>query len=157
MTVPTDAPQTPQAEVVLPAAARRKIESRLRTRYHAYLRPGERIGLDVEEEEDFVFARLKLTSADKRFALELEGAAIAQDQEAGFMAATTARDRLLAIVEFLAGQLADFFRVQRVQRFHLDWRKHPFNGLTVRFRGIERSPELDAQADLLLGEESEVD
>ncbi|TXD37652.1 hypothetical protein FRC98_08155 [Lujinxingia vulgaris] len=151
---PNDTP-TPQAEVVLPVAARRKIESRLRTRYHAYLRPGERIGLRVEEESDFVFACLKLTSADKRFALELEGAAIVQDQDAAFLAATSPRDRLLAVIEFLADQLNDYFRVQRNQRFHLDWRKHPCSGLIVRFRGTERSPELEQQANRLLGETSE--
>ncbi|RAL23603.1 hypothetical protein DL240_05435 [Lujinxingia litoralis] len=153
MSAASDAPrETPRATVVLSPAALRKIEARLRTRYHAYLRPGERIALAIEEEPDFVYAKLTLFRRDKTFSLDLEGAVIVQDQDASFLSATLPHDRLLAAIEYLAEQLAGYFRAQRQQRFHLDWRKHPFDAMLIRFRGEERSPGLEQQANQLLGE-----
>lgn len=137
-------------EVVITSAALRKIETRLRARFRAFLRPGERMALKVEEEEDFSFAHLSLSIPDGSYHLDLEGAVIVQDQEENFLVSGTSRDRLLMAIEFLSVALNDYFRGQRRERFHPDWRLYPFEGAQVRFRGGLSYPGLEEKATQLL-------
>lgn len=149
-----------QDDSSLPAKALRGIEGRLRARFRAFLRPGERIRLRVEEEKDFSFAHLVLSSADKSYVLDLEGAVILHDQEEAVVISENSRDRLLLAIEFLSATLNDHFRGNRLDRFHPDWRLYTFEGYQVRFRGRNRSPGLEAQANALLEaneEEKEID
>lgn len=137
-------------EMGLPAPGLRKIEGRLRARFRAFLRPGERLRVKVEEEKDFCYAHLALTSADKSFQLDLEGAVIAHDQVELELSAMSSKDRLLIAIEFLSATINDYFRGQRRDRFHPDWRLYSFESVQVRFRGRSRHPGLESQADELL-------
>ena len=141
-----------QLEVVLSPRALQEIQGRLRLRFRAYLRPGEKVALKVEDEEGFVFAHLAIASRDKKFQLDLEAAVIDQDQLEAFLLATTSRHRLLAAIEFLSGMAEEYFRSQRHARFHLDWRIYELEGAQVRFRGQERKPGLEEAASELLAE-----
>ncbi len=140
-------------EVVLSPRTLREIEGRLRVRFRAFLRPGEKIALSVEDEEDFVYAQLLISSRDETFQLDLEAAVIEQDQEEGLVRATTSAMRLLAAIEYLSSQAEEFFRSQRRARYHVDWRIYDCEGARVRFRGQQRRPDLEAQATDLLGDE----
>lgn len=141
--------------VVVTEAALRRIEQRLRTRFRAFFRPGEKIRLSVEDEEDFVYGRLSMTVPGESFHLDLEAAIIVQDQDRLFLEQTTSRTRLLGAIEFLSERLDEYFRSQRSLRFHIDWRLYPFNAATVRFRGRQRHPELEDRADELLEDDEE--
>ncbi len=141
--------------VVVTEKALRQIERRLKTRFRAYFRPGERLRLSVEDEQDFVYAQLSMQLPGGTFRLDLEAAMIVQDQDDHFVKATTSRGRLLGAIEFLADRLEEYFRSQRRIRFHIDWRLYPFEAATVRFRGRQRHPELEEQATDLLEQQDE--
>lgn len=141
------------APVVVTQKALRRIERRLKARFRAYLRPGEKLRLSVEDEEDFVYAQMSLSLPDETFRLDLEAAMIVQDQERQFLEGTTSRTRLLGAIEFLSEQIDGYFRSQRDSRFHVDWRLYPFDAATVRFRGREHRPDLEERATELLDDE----
>jgi hypothetical protein len=143
------------SEIGLGVRALREIEARLRVRFRAYLRPGERVSLSVEDEEGFVFARLVVASRDESFRLELEAAVIEQDQIAAVLGATTSKMRLFAAIEFVSGHAEEYFRSQRHVRHHLDWRIYDCEGVQVRFRGQRKHPDLESEATALLDEEGE--
>ena len=143
------------AEVVVTEAALRKIETELKTRFRAYFRPGERIRLSVEDEEDFVYAKMVVQPAGENERLELEAAMIVQDQDRRFVDATTSRGRMLGAIEFLSQRLEEYFRGQRQLRFHIDWRLYSMDSATVRFRGRRRNPKLEKQASQMLGDNEE--
>lgn len=145
----------PSTPVVVTEAALRRIEQKLKTRFRAYFKPGEKIRLSVEDEEDFVYAQLSLALPDKTRRLELEAAMIVQDQDRRFVEATTSRMRLLGAIEFLSERLEEYFRSQRQLRFHVDWRLYPVEEATVRFRGQHRRPKLEEQATELLDDHEE--
>lgn len=142
------------APVVVTEKALRRIEQKIKTRLRAFFKPGERIALSVEDEEDFVHARLSLVLPDESHRLDLEAAVIVQDQDRLFVQNTTSRARLLGAIEFLSGKLEEYFRANRQLRFHVDWRLYGFDAATVRFRGRQRRPTLEQQADALLEGES---
>lgn len=148
MTTMSDNP-TEQPVVVTPAALRR-IERRVQARLRAYFRPGERIELSIEDDEDFVYAQMSVVQPDDSFQLDLEAAIIEQDQDPRFLKHTNSRHRMLGAIEFLADQLEEYFRNQRETRFHVDWRIYDLEDATVRFRGRERRPDLEEQASELL-------
>lgn len=154
-----DDPQSAPPVVVTEKALRR-IERRFKARFRAFFRPGEKLHLTVEDEQDFVYAQLSMREPGGTSRLDLEAAMIVQDQDRRFVEATTSRARLLGAIEFLGEQLEQYFRSQRQQRFHVDWRLYPFDAATVRFRGRQRRPDLEAKATELLegdgesGEES---
>ena len=139
--------------VVVTEKALREIESRLKTRLRAYFRPGERLDLTVEDEEDFVYAQLSVHLPDESYRLDLEAAMIAQDQNQMFVEQTTSRKRLLGAIEFLSDKLEDYFRSKRETRFHVDWRLYGYESSTVRFRGRQRRPELERRASELLDDD----
>lgn len=142
--------------VVVTEKALRRIEREIKTRLRAYFRPGERLELSVEDEEDFVYAQLSVLLPDESSRLDLEAAMITQDQDQQFVEMTTSRKRMLGAIEFLSGKLEDYFRSQRQARFHVDWRLYPFDAATVRFRGRQRRPRLERRAsELLEGDEQE--
>lgn len=148
--------QSPESTpVVVTEKSLRMIEARLKTRFRAFFRPGEKIKLAVEDEEDFVYCKFTLTLPDGSFCLDLEAAVIVQDQEKLFVDATTSRARQLGAIEFLSSQLDHYFRSQRQERFHIDWRIYDFEAARIRFRGELRHPELERQAAKLLAETSE--
>lgn len=149
-----EAPQS-NSPVVVTEAALRKIERRLKTRFRAFLRPGERVSLTVEDEEDFVYAQLTICPPDESTRMDLEAAMIAQDQRRMFVEQTTSRKRLLGAIEFLSGKLEEYFRSKRQKWFHVDWRLYEFDAATVRFRAHHRRPELEQKADELLEDDGE--
>lgn len=146
-----------ESAVVITERALREIEGRLKVRFRAYFRPGERLRLETEDEQDFVFCKMVVSRADESLCLELEAAVIAQDQEPQFLKGTTSMARLLGAIEFLSQRLEEYFKSQRQSRFHIDWRLYPFEAATVRFRGGQRHPDLEDQASALLGEDDEED
>ncbi len=117
--------------------------------YEAFLAPGEKFTVQAEADEAYIHAQIVLTSADKSFKLDLEAVIIPQDltphQE-------RLEDRVFTdlLFDFLRVQLYEFFRQDRHQRFHLDWRVFPFEGYPIRLRGAVTQPDLIAQADALL-------
>jgi hypothetical protein len=134
----------------------RRIVDELMGEFAAYLRPGERIAVQGERGEDFSWFELTLRAADRSFTLELEAAMIRQDQK-GTAYHLDAEERFEAARDFVAGQLYDYFCSDREQRFHLDWRVYGDDMLQLRFRGEERAPKLEEQADELLSAASSAD
>lgn len=153
----SNADQKDTQSVVITPRALREIEGRLKVRFRAFFRPGERLRLETEDEQDFVYCKLLVSRADESLCLELEAAVIAQDQDPTFLKGTTSVVRLLGAIEFLSQRLEEFFKSQRLERFHIDWRLYPFEAATIRFRGGQRHPDLEEQASALLGEDDEED
>lgn len=146
------------AAEVLPekiAAACLRIEKAMQTRFRAYLRPGERLRVQIEREQDFVYAQMIVELPDGSYHLNVEAAVIEHDQEFEITQALAPDGRLEFAFEFLRGQLHDYFRGNRVERFHSDWRIYPFEGTKIRFRGCLTQPGVERLADELLGEQGD--
>ncbi|QDG54600.1 hypothetical protein FIV42_28795 [Persicimonas caeni] len=127
------------------------IRQALTARFSAFLKPGESLELDAEQSEDYVYGTIAVTSADESFRLDLEASILAADQKAEKL---DSPERFLELaLEFLKLQLYEFFRQDRQERFHVDWRLYPVEKATIRFRGQIRKPSLEREADALLGEE----
>ena len=141
--------------VVVTQRALRRIEREIKTRLRAFFRPGERLRLSVEDEEDFVCAKMSVKLPDESAHLQLEAAMIVQDQDPRFVEMTTSRKRMLGAIEFLASRLEEYFRSQRTMRFHVDWRLYSLEAATVRFRGQYRRPKLEKRADELLDDDND--
>ncbi len=139
-----------RADVVVTQKALRRLEKKLKTRFRAYLKPGEKIALSVEEESDFVYARLGLRLPSNQRRLDLEAAVIVQDQDHLYLKSSTGKGRLLTAIDFLGEQLEQYFEARRQTRFHIDWRLYGYREATVRFRGQESQPKLEAEATALL-------
>lgn len=119
--------------------------------FEAFLAPGERFAVQGEVGEGFVYAQLVLSRPDRSFQLDLEAVAVEQDHSDGEV--PTGKEGIALLLEFLRLQLYEFFRQDRHQRFHIDWRGYLYEGASLRFRGSLRSPQLEEQADALLEEE----
>ncbi len=146
------APAATRPEQELLAEAGLRIQKAMLSRFRAYLKPGERLRAHIEKDEGFVYAQLIVELPDGSFRLDLEAAVIVHDQDFELTQAIGPAARIELGFEFLRTQLHDYFRHNRVNRFHLDWRIYPFEGTQMRFRGRLKSPELEAMADALLGE-----
>lgn len=131
---------------------RQLIRQALVARFGAFLKPGESIDIDAEKSDEYVYARVEVASADETFKLGVEAAVLAADQER--LERLDPPERFLELtIEFLKLQVYEFFRRDRDERFHVDWRLYPVDTATIRFRGQVRRPELERRADALLDED----
>lgn len=133
-------------------SGRRKqlIRQTLISRFGAFLKPGEQLDIDAEKADSYVFATLAVEAAGRTFRVEVEGSILAADQGDEKL---VAQDQMLELViEFLKMQLYEFFRSDREERFHIDWRKYPVERGVIRFRGQVTRPALEDEADELLDE-----
>ncbi|MBA2663465.1 MAG: hypothetical protein H0U74_14350 [Bradymonadaceae bacterium] len=151
MTEQSSSPTTAPIQEILTVACLR-IEKAMLARFRAYLKPGERLRASIEKDKDFVYAQLVVALPDQSFRLDLEAAVVVQDQDFDVVQAIGPEERIELAFEFLRTQLHDYFRHNRVNRFHLDWRIYPFETTRMRFRGRLQSPDLEAMANELLGE-----
>lgn len=135
------------ARMELAPADRRRMARALATDYEAFLAPGERFEITGAAGAEYVWAKLALARPDRSLRLELEAAAVAGELGLG-----EDREALALLFDFLRVQLYEFFRQDRRQRFHSDWRAYPFEGHTIRSRGELTRPALEAQADELLAQ-----
>jgi hypothetical protein len=144
--------QTEHSENVELLSGRRKqlIRQTLVSRFGAFLKPGERLEVDAEKSDEYVYATLAVEAADRTFRVEVEGSVLAADQ--GDEELIAQEQMLELVIEFLKMQLYEFFRSDREERFHVDWRKYPTDRATIRFRGQVTRPALEEQADELLDE-----
>lgn len=127
------------------------IRQALTARFAAFLKPGESLELDAEKSDEYVYGTIVVTSADDSFRLDLEASILAADQQ---VKALDNPDGFLELaLEFLKLQLYEFFRQDREERFHVDWRKYPVEKAVIRFRGQIRKPSLEREADALLEDE----
>ena len=124
------------------------IRQALTARFSAFLKPGESLEVDAEKSADYVYGTITVTSADKSFRLDIEAAILAADQATGELGEPDAYLELA--LEFLKLQLYEFFRQDRQERFHIDWRLYPTEKATIRFKGQIRKPTLEHEADELL-------
>lgn len=142
---------TPEGErdvVVLAPRQKQLIRQALTARFSAFLKPGEALEVDAEKSDDYVYGTIAVTSADDSFRLDLEGSILAADQK---MEKLDNPDAFLELaLEFLKLQLYEYFRQDRQERFHIDWRLYPVEKATIRFRGQIRKPGLEREADELL-------
>ena len=146
--------QIKHSEDVELLSGRRKqlIRQTLISRFGAFLKPGERLSIDAEKASDYVFAGLSVEAADRTFRVEVEGALLAADH--GEDTLDGPEEKLELVIEFLKMQLYEFFRSDREERFHIDWRKYPVERGTVRFKGQITRPALEERADELLDDEA---
>ena len=114
--------------------------------YEAFLAPGERLLVHAEHTPEFVYAQLILERADRLLRLDLEAAFMTQDAPE----LPPAAEALELLMEHLRLQLYEYFRSDRTERFHADWRVYPVQGYMLRARGAQSSPGLEASADALL-------
>lgn len=129
------------------------IRQALTARFAAFLKPGESLQIDAEKSAEYVYGTIVVTSADDSFRLDLEASILAADQKAEKL---DNPERFLELsIEFLKLQLYEFFRQDRQERFHIDWRLYPVEKATIRFRGQIRKPSLEREADELLDEDGE--
>ncbi len=137
------------------AAACLRIQKAMQTRFRAYLRPGERLRVQIEREQEFVYAQMIVDLPDGSYHLDVEAAVVAQDQAFEITQFLSTDLRIEYAFEFLRGELHDYFRGNRVERFHSDWRIYPFEGTQIRFRGRLTQPGVERLADALLGEQDD--
>lgn len=140
-----------QVELLAPRQ-KQLIRQALTTRFSAFLKPGEGLEVDAERSEDYVYGTIAVTSADDAFRLDVEAAILAADQSQKVFDDPDAYLELA--LEFLKLKLYDFFRQDRKERFHVDWRLYPVEKATIRFRGQIRKPSLEQAADDLLDADS---
>lgn len=142
--------QLEHSEDVELLSGRRKqlIRQTLLSRFGAFLKPGEQLSIDAEKSSEYVFATLAVEAPDRTFRVEVDGAYLAADQGQEVLAAP--EHMLELVIEFLKMQLYEFFRTDREERFHIDWRKYPVERGTIRFRGQITRPALEEEADELL-------
>jgi hypothetical protein len=127
------------------------IRQTLISRFGAFLKPGEQLEIDAERSSEFVYATLAVEAADRTFRVEVEGSFLAADHGDEVLASPDAALEL--VIEFLKMQLYEFFRSDREERFHIDWRKYPVERGTIRFRGQITRPALEEKADELLDDQ----
>jgi hypothetical protein len=132
-----------------------RLQRTLTHRFAAYLAPGERVSVSMEIEKDFVYSKWTVATPRMDSRIDVEAVLIAQDQDVAYLHQRDTAVRLEGVLSFLEGQLSEYFRQGRRQRFHGDWRIYDFEEAKVRFRGEWSSPDLEAQADALLGEGDE--
>lgn len=124
------------------------IESSIGARFRAFLKPGESLSVEAEKTDEYVWGKLLLETADDSFEFELEGALLGSDQS---QQKIYEHERKLEIVfEFLKRQFYEFFRTDRRETFHLDWKLYHLDEATVRFRAQTRKPRLEDRADTIL-------
>lgn len=133
------------------ASERSRIENAMNYRFSAYLKPGEKITVDGEKGDEYVYTELAVEAADDSFRLDLETAMLAADQGlAEFPEPDAFMERTF---EFLKLRLYEFFKSNRTERFHVDWRHYTVEGTAIRFRGRIRKPKLEEKADELLDDQ----
>lgn len=142
--------QTEHSDDVELLSGRRKelIRQTLISRFGAFLKPGERLEIDAEKSSEYVYATLAVEAADRTFRVEVKGSILAADHGEEEL---IVQDQMLELlIEFLKMQLYEFFRSDREERFHVDWRKYPVERAEIRFRGQVTRPALEEKADELL-------
>jgi len=132
----------------LTAEEQRRIRNAMEFRFGGYLRPGESIAIDAEKNDEYVYSEVTLEAADESLRVELEAAVLAADQ--GVEVFADPREALDLAFEFLKLQLYDYFKQERGERFHVDWRHYTIEQTDVRFRGRIRRPKLEREADAML-------
>lgn len=148
--------RTGEREVeTLTSDERRRIRNAMEFRFGGYLRPGESISIEAEKDEEYVYSQVVLESADNSLRVELEAAVLAADQ--GVEVFQDPGEALDLAFEFLKLQLYDYFKQERGERFHVDWRHYTTQQTDVRFRGRVRRPELEQEADEMLEDFEEPD
>ena len=121
--------------------------------YEAFLAPGERLNVRAEQSPKFIYAQLVLERADRSLRLDLEAAFTEQDVEPG--GDLPAPDQALdLLMDYLKMQLYEYFRSDRTERFHADWRTYPYEDFVLRARGVQSSPRLETLANDLLQDPS---
>ncbi|MFU8806653.1 MAG: hypothetical protein ACNA8W_22785 [Bradymonadaceae bacterium] len=128
-----------------------RLERTLTSRFAAFLKPGERISVEMEIDGDYLYNKWVVATPSMESRLDVEAALIAQEQEYLFLHENDTAQRLQVLLAFLESQLSDYFRQSRRQRFHIDWRIYPFDEAKIRFRGEWSSPNLEERANALLG------
>lgn len=143
--VETPSPAPPE---VLGGRSRQLIRQALMQRFSAFLKPGESLEIEAEHSAEYIWARIRLARVDESFQLDVEASILEADQkDRGAWDAT----RYLELgIEFLKLQLYEFFRQDRDERFHIDWRIYPVEAVVVRFRGLISMPSVEREADALL-------
>ncbi len=131
---------------LLSALERQALSQALTRDHEAFLRPGERVRVEGNQEHDAVSPTLRITTADRAFHLQLEAALHHGDNPTG----RRGKEAFAAIMEFLRLQLYEFFRLDRGVRFPLEFKPIEYDGALFRFRGERSNPALEAQADALL-------
>ncbi len=123
--------------------------------YEAFLAPGERFAVHGEVGEEYIWAEVVLRAADDSFKLELEAAMSASDLALNQMLPQEPQRGLEVLFDFLRLQLYEFFRSDRRERFHVDWRLYDLGPVRkVRFRAQQSRPELERKADRILEEDA---
>lgn len=136
----------------LGARQKQLIRQSLTARFAAFLKPGEALEVDAELSDEYVYGTVAVTSADDSFRLDVEAAILSADQDR-IDELDPPEAYLELAIEFLKLQLYEFFRRDRDERFHVDWRLYPVEKATIRFRGQVRRPDLERRADELLEDE----
>ena len=148
--------QEPAPRFLMDAAQRRARERALTRDFEAFLAPGERVSLQVEVAPEFELAQLVLARPDGSMTLTLEAARLQEDTTRALREMPT-DDAIELLLAFLRVQLYEYFRSDRVARFHEDWTQYLHMQETIRFRGELRSPALDAATQELLGDQLTVE
>lgn len=144
-----DNAQNPLEATVLAGRARQLVRQALMQRFSAFLKPGESLDIEAEHSAEYVWARIRLSRADESFQLDVEASILQADQKGVEL---WDPQRFLELdIEFLKLQLYEFFRQDRQERFHIDWRIYAVEAVNVRFRGLMSQPSVEREADALLG------
>ena len=128
---------------LLSALERQALSQALTRDHEAFLRPGERVRVEAQQEHDAVSVTVLVTAADRTFSLRLEAALFHGDNPGG----RRGKEAFASIMEFLRLQLYEFFRVDRGARFPLEFQPIEYDGALFRFRGERTNPALEAEAD----------
>ena len=142
-------------QTALSAAELGKIRDALSVRYGLKLEAGELLAVDAERTKEQCWSRVEISKADGSYLLEVECASLPSD--AASSKSWTPIAAFDVVVDFLDSQLFEYFEDGRFARWHDDWRLYELDGHTVRFRGRESRPDLEALADQWLATADDAD
>lgn len=125
----------------------------LAAKYGARLRAGESLAVDAERAKDHVWVQIVIEATDQTFRLEFEAASVPADATDGWVAPK----RFDLALDLADSKLEEYFENDRFAKLHDDWRFYEFDGVELRFRGVERRPHLDQLADQWLEAATETD
>lgn len=128
-----------------------EIRDALSQQFGRYLQPGESMTIDAERDEEKCWARVVLATADDSFQLELEAVSLPGDDDGKWDPVARFDD----VIDLLDANLDEYFEEERHHFFHDDWRLYTFENATLRFRGAETRPDIDALADAWLEREGQ--
>jgi len=125
----------------------KEITALLRARWQDYLAVGETFEVSGDVAENDLAVRIELVNGPQGARYRMEAGVNWEEDE------LTRQEAIYALLDLLDGYVGDYLEEGRDERLPLDWQPVELEGRTIRVRGVLTYPNLEEEADLLLGED----